>query len=303
MPIVNQYDQQQLHQQEVSQSFDPYLQLNAPAAPPNPKDTHARIEMVNHTFSDVNADDNHEEEEFYMQMTPTTSVENVQNEHSSSDIRQHKKVALTRSYEPQSSNAPRRMSEQRRSMPYGGSKDEEQEIYYNKEFQEDEQSQENYVVMELSERNEPEEYLAPSDIMMQISQQDDDEGGQELYMEMDHQPPVPRKGVVLPAAAPTSRQHDQRQNANRKETLDNQYVKITGQDKKLKKSFLSNEQLAPQYVNVQRDGDPRLRSVTSPAMSAVQPPVKKVEFEFDEQPIYQNFSPEDDDESYYGNVS
>ncbi len=230
-----------------------------------------------------------EDEEVYMQMTPATSVENFNNENSV-QRKLHKNVSLTKSYEPPKDTSRVNVS-RRTSLPYTSEYFREEDVYVNDEGLAGELSQENYVVMNLSNNNEQEEYIAPSDLIMNNQTHYGQDEEQELYMEMETQPPIPRKSV-LPATQP-------RKNTGktRKDTLDNEYVKITGSDQKLR-NYLSDEQLAPKYVNVQRSGDPRLRSVTSPALTAN--PVKKVEL--DEQPIYQNFEEEGEGESYYGIV-
>ena len=260
-----------------------YVDPPPPVQPPS-----TQLEMTSRNFQDKHQQE--DEEEFYMQMTPAASVENL-----SSAPSRHKKVSVTHSYEP-ASNTSQPINDdftKRRSLPYSGQTFHEEQDIYTNDGCDDEASQENYVVMDLSEQQEPEEYVVPMELLKNSQMQEDE---QELYMDMSNPPPVvPRKGVVLPAA----RQHEQ-PNVRRKETLDNQYVKITGQDQKLK-SFQSDERLAPKYINVQRQGDPRLRSVTSPAMSG-STAVKKVEIN-EEQMIYQNFTEEDEGESYYGNVS
>ena len=276
----------------MAESYDPYLQL-PPAVPLRPaQNKKVQLEMTNQTFDirdgGLNEDDQ-EEEDVYMQMTPATSVENIVH----NETRPHKKISLTHSYEPQTNASqvkavsPHRMSLQYSSIHH----EDDEDIYANEDhISDDEDSQENYVAMDLSEHHVQEEYVDPSEFRSNVSQVPVDESDeQELYMDMGSQPRIPNKGVVLPGAkGPTKR----------KETLDNQYVKI--QSHQQIKNYLSNEQLAPKYVNVQRDGDPRLRSVTSPPVSAVGGFSRRGEI--DEQPIYQNFN-EDEVESYYGNVS
>ena len=133
----------------MAESFDPYLQL-PPAVPLRPAQNNTvRLEMTNQTFDA--RDGGEEEEEFYMQMTPATSVENVRKE-----TRPHKKVSLTHSYEPQT-NASRvnAVSPHRMSLPYdGGHQEDEEEIYCNEDYiGDDADSQENYEAMDLSEHH------------------------------------------------------------------------------------------------------------------------------------------------------
>ena len=282
-------EQEYARNQIVSQTYDPYHQMNSTE---NQSSTEVKQESaVQFELTSTETKTPTDDEDVYMAMTPATSIENLANE-SQVPNKQHQKLSFTKSYDPPSNAAHTNISK-RTSLPYTGEYFDDEDLYANEDDLAGDRSQENYVVMDLHGNNVAEDYIVPSDLIIGNSQtfQQQEECEQELYMDMETQPPIPRKGVV------PARQNKNVRDTNRKDTLDNEYVRITGIDQKLR-NHLSDEQLAPKYVNVQRSGDPRLRSVTSPVYTKNEP-VKKIEIE--EQPIYQNFD-EDNGESFYGNI-
>ena len=87
---------------------------------------------------------------------------------------------------------------------------------------------------------------------------------QDMYEDLSgNYPIVPPRGV-LPAVAP----HPPVVRHNRKETLDNQYVKMTKQGRQEIHRSIDNVLIAQHgYVNVSRDDQLRLRAITSPNMT------------------------------------
>ena len=291
-----------LHANRVSQAFDPYLQPTADSdltAHQQQIQQPEYLQLVDRKEQSVGEG----EEDVYMQMTPASSVENLENE-SSAEERKHKKVKLsyTQSLEPQTTAPPVKVRISTGSLTaftrVGGNIDDDQEVYVNPgELEEEEEDhQEDYEVMEHNERQEPEDY-----VVFVNSSRNEEVEEQELYTEMDHYPPVPSKSVITPSAKTPEKQGA---DGTRKKTLDNQYVKIVGNDPRaaLKRNMnLSNEQLNkdPKYVNVQRHNDPRLRSVTSPPMTSSKPlKAPKPKIRADEQPIYQNYTVEETEKFY-----
>lgn len=292
MAVNNEYNQQR--REIVSSEYDPYLKLNPGASviiDEGKNVTHNQTSSIelrtDHHDNRHDSDDNEEEDEFYTDMTISSS-----NLIKNNGIPQpaHKPLGLTKSYEPPppaKSNVGDRHSH-RLSLPPqspGHHVEIEQEIYDNPHADEDDTedtaSQENYMVMEHGQGYEQEEYVTSVGVNDQYQDEE-----QELYTEMDISggPTIPKRAIVPPPAKVASGNKQ-----TRKETLDNEYVTMTGRDNAKLRSYLSDEKLgkAPKYINVQRSGDPRLRSVTSPLQSSGPPaPPHTTE----------------EDESFYGNV-
>ena len=91
---------------------------------------------------------------------------------------------------------------------------------------------------------------------------EDDEQG--MYEDLSGNYPIVPQRSVLPAAAP----HPPVVRHNRKETLDNQYVKMTKKGREELHRSTDNVLMANHsYVNISRDDQLRLRAITSPDMS------------------------------------
>ena len=248
-------------------------------------------------------------ESVYIKMSPANSRENL-DEIERSVPKKHKNVGISRSFEK-----PRDVSvvvlSNVHTLPPGGSlkEEDEQELYVNYEGQDDE-IQEQYVdPSELLQdnSNQPVDYLS-SGRFDSYQQQDDDEE-QELYVEVDC-PPIPMKAIVSPTPkSPLG--HETSYDNSRRETIDNEYVRITRhkpdqqgkpvqQDKPVPmfKGRSSEDLITPKYMNVKRNDDPRLRSVTSPDIT---PAPGKTPPEPIDEPLYQNVT-HDGNEHFYGNV-
>lgn len=283
--IAVNHEQNQQRRDIVSSEYDPYLKLHPAAVKidESKNETLRPIELrENHQYDqNVNHDHNDEEEEeqFYTDMT--LSMTNLHDGGLTTPT--HKPLGLTKSYEPPQKSDPMRSEERHRlSLPPQSPShniEDDQDIYVNPQIDEDsDASQENYTEMEHgAEVYEQDEYMTSAEVNNQFEDEE-----QELYTEMNVStgPAIPKRAVVPPPSSSRSNNV----NNTRKETLDNQYVTVNGRDAKLK-AYLSDEKLgqAPKYINVQRPGDPRLRSVTSPLQSSGMPP-----------PV--------EDESFYGNV-
>ena len=242
-------------------------------------------------------------ESVYVDMSPVNSRENL-DEIERSVPKKRQKVGISRSFEK-----PRDVSvvvlSNVHTLPPGGTlmEEDEQGLYVNYEGHDDE-IQEQYVdPSELlqDDSNQPVDYLSSG--RFDSSHQQDDDEEQELYVDVDC-PPIPMKAIVSPSAK-SPFVHVTSSDDSRRETIDNQYVRITRhkpvqQDKPvpISKGRSSEDLIPPKYMNVKRNDDPRLRSVTSPDIT---PAPGKTPPEPIDEPLYQNVT-HNENEYLYGNV-
>lgn len=195
-------------------------------------------------------------------MTPATSQEQLHKDGSKSDLLPlaHKKVGPSLSF--QEHTAPPTQPSRNSLQPVGS---------YGEHYE---------------EMNAFTAFASPYALSSQQDEESEDEE-QRMYEDLsgNYQPTIPPREIISPKV-----------NDDRRDTLDNQYIEVNRDNKgKLNRGLLSSGRLLeePQYINVARGGDHRIRAATTP---------QGVSSNEEEESEYQNVSyqsVEEEEELYY----